>query len=632
MGNERYDNLLTAIELERKAEEKHHRSLSAGKSIAEKIESGIVWYPLLEINQHYTVGEQIELTFERTKQLDSPHKLKSGVGCHIFKLEGAQRSKEWRGVISYVKRNKIAVILSESIISKDELSDMKGQIGVELIYDDRPYTVMAAAISAVVASESPHIKILREGVAQLDSLASESPLGFEITPDFLNESQTEALNGSLEADNMAIIHGPPGTGKTTTLISVIKSLLKSEKRVLVCAPSNNAVDLLAKHLDMSGVPVLRIGNVTRIANELTHLTLIEKARYHPDWQNIKKVKIEASQLRRKANKFKRRFGAQEKADRRDQYREAKDLMSWARDLEKKLISGLIRESKVICTTLIGVSHKSITDLKFRTVVIDEASQALEPECWNAMLKAERVILAGDHLQLAPTVKSIDAAKIGLGETLLTRMTGTIKHTYLLNVQYRMNEKILSFSNEQFYENKLSSDPKNAERLLEEGDAPLVMIDTSGCGFEEQINERSLSKRNQGEYFILREHFIQNRAIYENATIGIISPYSEQVKYLRSKIEEDEIFKEIDLIVNSIDGFQGQEKDVIYISLVRSNPNGEVGFLADERRLNVAMTRARKKLIIIGDMSTLSTKKIFSDLAEHIEQIGYYQSAWEYMGS
>lgn len=623
--------MLAAIELERKAEEDHHRSLSAGKSIAEKIEAGIVWYPVQELSQNYTVGEQIEITFERTKQLDTPHKLKSGVGCHIFKLDGTQKSKEWRGVISYVKKNKIAIILGETVISKEELSDMKGHIGVELIYDDRPYTVMKSAITALCASDSPPIKTLRAGVAKLDHLSSSTPLGFEITPGYLNASQTKALNGSLEADNMSIIHGPPGTGKTTTLISVIRSLLKSEKRVLVCAPSNNAVDLLAKHLDMAGVPVLRIGNVTRIADELTHLTLIEKARYHPDWQNIKKVKIEASQIKRKAGKFKRRFGMQEKFERRDQYREARELMHWARDLEKKLISSLIHEAKVICTTLIGVSHKSISDLKFKTLVIDEASQALEPECWNAILKAEKVILAGDHLQLAPTVKSIEAAKLGLGETLLTRMTDTIKHTYLLDVQYRMNEKILSFSNKQFYDNRLSSDLQNAKRLLQSGDDPLVLIDTSGCGFEEQINERSLSKRNEGEYFILREHFLQHKELYENATIGIISPYSEQVKYLRSKIEEDPCYKGFEIIINSIDGFQGQEKDVIYISLVRSNANGEVGFLADERRLNVAMTRARKKLVIIGDMSTLSVKKLFSDLAEHIEKEGLYQSAWEYMG-
>ena len=248
-----------------------------------------------------------------------------------------------------------------------------------------------------------------------------------------------------------------------------------------------------------------------------------------------------------------------------------------------------------------------------------------------MLKAERVILAGDHLQLAPTVKSKKAEDLGLTETLLTRLTDKIDHAYLLNVQYRMHEKILSFSNQRFYENKLVSDASNSQRSLEGDEAPLVFIDTSGCGFDETFNPKTLSRKNEGEYFILREHFIQHQELYVDASIGIISPYSEQVKYLRANTDEDEIYQTADITVNSIDGFQGQEKDVIYISLVRSNMQGEIGFLADERRLNVAMTRAKKKLVIIGDMSTLSKSELFTALADHVEAIGVYQSAWEYMG-
>jgi len=245
-----------------------------------------------------------------------------------------------------------------------------------------------------------------------------------------------------------------------------------------------------------------------------------------------------------------------------------------------------------------------------------------------MLKAERVILAGDHLQLSPTVKSREASELGLSETLLSRMTDKVTHTYLLQVQYRMNDKILSFSNERFYDNKLQSSPTVADWKLD--DNPLVLIDTSGCGFDEVQNPKSLSRYNEGEYYILREHFVQARDAYLGASIGVISPYSEQVKFLRASTEDDEVFRDMDITVNSIDGFQGQEKDVIYISLVRSNSDGEIGFLADERRLNVAMTRARKKLVIIGDLSTLSVSKLFSDLADHVEAEGSYRSAWEYM--
>ena len=627
---DRYRKLSDAIDAERKAEEAHYRSLSAEKTKAERIESGILWYPVVLLSQVYTVGEQVELVFERTKNLDSPHKLKSGAGCTVFKADGNSNLIELRGVVSYTRRNKVAIILSEEVVSKSQISDLKGHIGVELIYDDRPYKVMQSALKAVMSTDLPHIKILRDGISDGSSFEGTKPSNFEISPPHLNETQVKALNGSIRSENISIIHGPPGTGKTTTLVSVIKGLLNSEKRVLVCAPSNNAVDLLAQQLDMVGISVLRIGNVTRIADGLVHLTLAEKARMHADWQHIKKVKIEAVNASKKAGKYKRSFGERERAERRDMYKEARELKNWAKDLEYKLVSTLVSEAQVICSTLIGVSHKSIRDLNFKTLVIDEASQALEPECWNAMLKAEKVILAGDHLQLAPTVKSSDAVEMGLADTLLTQLTDKIRHTYLLGVQYRMHEQILSFSNKEFYSNKLISHESVAERTLENDEEPLVFIDTSGCGFDETINKRTLSKFNEGEFFILREHFLQSADRYKDASIGIISPYSEQVKYLKLKLEEDEELKKYDIVINSIDGFQGQEKDVIYISLVRSNDKGEIGFLSDEKRLNVAMTRARKKLILIGDMSTLSKSKLFNRLSEHVEKVGVYQSAWEYM--
>lgn len=627
---QRYKDLLDAIELERASEEAHYLRLSANKTVQEKIAAGILWYPLKPISEHYSIGELIELTYERTKHLDTPHKLKAGIGCILFKMEGTKRTAELRANISRIRRDKISIILSAEVVSKNDLSEFSGHLGIELIHDERPYKVMKKTILSLDKLERGPLQQLRDGIAEQDAFDEVDALGYEVTPDYLNHSQIAALNGCLAARYMSIIHGPPGTGKTTTLISVIRSLLKNEKRVLVCAPSNNAVDLLAQHLDAAGVNVIRVGNVTRIGDDLGHLTLIEKARAHPDWQHIKKVKIEADSMRKQAAKHKRRFGEQERKDRRHGYRQARELLFWARDLEDKLVDSLLREAQVICSTLIGVSHKTLASLRFRTLVIDEASQALEPECWTAMLRAERVILAGDHLQLSPTVKSPDATMLGLGETLLTRMTDKITHTYLLDTQYRMHDKILSFSNERFYEGRLHSDPANADRMLDGDDSPLCYIDTSGCGFDEIQNEKTLSRKNEGEYFILREHFVQHAERYEGATIGIISPYSEQVKHIRGMIEEDALMKTHLIRVDSIDGFQGQERDVIYISLVRSNPDGEIGFLADERRLNVAMTRARKKLVMIGDMSTLGSSKLFSALADHVEKEGLYSSAWEYM--
>lgn len=625
----RYENLLKAVDAERLAEELYFTKLSANKTIAERIESGILWFPIVNLTTVYTVGEQIEMTFERTKSLDSPHKLKSGVGCRIFKYESSSEVATLKGVVSYVRKNKIAVILNEQVVSKADLIGFKGHLGLELIYDDRPYKVMEQAIKQVKTSEEPSLVSMRKLIDHQTTQKEIPESPYPIKPHHLNDSQVAALNGVIAAENMGIIHGPPGTGKTTTLVQVTKALLKTEKRVLVCAPSNNAVDLLARELDKAGLATLRIGNVTRIGDGTTHLSLAEKARNHSEWQHIKKVKIEANEARRLAGKRKRSFGPKEKAERNAMYRESRDLKKWAKDLEYKLLEKIIADSQVICSTLIGVSHKTMTSLKFRTLIIDEASQALEPECWNAMLKAERVILAGDHLQLAPTVKSKDAIALGLGETLLSRMTDCIKESYLLNVQYRMNEKILSFSNNRFYENKLSSGVGIADWCID--DEPLTFIDTSGCGFDEVQDLKTLSRYNEGEGFILREHFVQYQEKYADVSIGIVSPYAQQVKHLRALIEDDEIYRGYNIVVNSIDGFQGQERDVIYISLVRSNSNGEIGFLADERRLNVAMTRAKKKLVIIGDMSTLSQSKLFNELAEHVEKIGTYKSAWEYMG-
>lgn len=625
---DRYDVILEAIECERAEEEAYYESIAKDKTIKEKIESGILWYPLVINTHRYTVGEKIEVIVEKTKNLNQPHKLKTGAGCSLFGRVSDDDTVKVNAVVSWVRKNKMSLILNDSIVVKDQVSNLKGQIGVELIYDERPYKIMRQAIGRVKSSDNPEIKNLREGIRLKKNLDYSIPSKINYLPEYLNASQKSAIINSESAQQLSIIHGPPGTGKTTTLVALVAELVKNEKRVLVCAPSNNAVDLLAMKLDQVSIPTLRVGNVTRIADQLVHLTLIEKAREHPDWKHIKKVRIEAEEAKKQAGKFKRSFGAKERSNRNSMYKESRELRKWARDLEDKLLERLVADAKVICSTLIGVSHSSINDLKFDTLIIDEASQALEPECWNAMLKAKRVILAGDHLQLAPTIKSKKAEDLGLGETLLSRLSNSILHSQLLDTQYRMNEKILSFSNKMFYEDKLKSGV-GIDTWSVDSD-PLLMIDTSGCGFDENFNPRSRSRFNEGEFFILREHFLQNKDQYLNCSIGVISPYSEQVKFLKSKREEEEIFQNMDITINSIDGFQGQEKDIIYISLVRSNADGEIGFLKDEKRLNVAMTRARKKLIIIGDMSTLSNFKLFNQLAEHIEKIGTYQSAWEYM--
>jgi len=628
MKHQRYIDLLAAIEEERKNEEAYYRELSKSATPSDKIESGILWYPVEIVKQRYTIGEYVEIEVERTKHLDKSHKLRTGVGCTVFKQ--LDEREEYKGTISFVKRNKMGIIMRSDVLEKGQLSE-KGLTGVELVYDERPYKVMKDSIHQVMNTKERHHIELRDGISKKDEFAySTRSYNTDFIAGNVNPSQEAAIKGIINTGHIGIIHGPPGTGKTTTLVALIKTLLNSEKRVLVCAPSNNAVDLLAHKLDAAGVKVTRVGNVTRIADDLAHVTVDEKLRNHDEWQHIKKVKIEASNARKMAKNYKRKFGAKEREDRNAMFKESRELQKWARDLENRLVEDILHDSQVIATTLIGTQHRMISDMEFETVIIDEASQALEAECWAAILKAKRVIMAGDHMQLPPTIKSQKAKDMGLEETILDRMTPCIKNCYTLGIQYRMNEKILSFPNKKFYGSKLLSHISNANHLIQDGDDPLIWIDTSGCGFEEKQSSEHRSKWNEGEYFILREHFLQQLEKYEGCSIGIISPYAQQIRYIKSQISEDEILRAHDVTVNSIDGFQGQEKDIIYISLVRSNDSGELGFLKDMRRLNVAITRAKKKLIIIGDVATLSTDKTYLELLEHIEAHGLYQSAWEYM--
>ncbi|MEE9438054.1 MAG: ATPase, T2SS/T4P/T4SS family, partial [Saprospiraceae bacterium] len=535
------------------------------------------------------------------------------------------------GTLSYKNKKEIGVIISQDVISRDSLPD-NASYKLELVYDERPYKVMKAAIKDLINTKNPVLRALREGVRNLQPLDESSANNdnkWQITKK-LNQDQNLAIKGILDAGQMGIIHGPPGTGKTTTLVALVQTLLQKEKKILVCAPSNNAVDLLTKKIDEIGINVLRIGNVTRINDDISGLTIDEKARNHPDWNHIKQINIEAEAAHKMASTRKRKFGGSERQNRTDMYKESRDLKKWAREMKNRLLSSIVNNSPVITCTLIGASSRQIDKLNFDTVIIDEASQCTEPECWNAILKAKRVIFAGDHHQLPATVKSKEAIKLGLGDTLLDRMTKHIKHHYLLTEQYRMNDEILSFSNIMFYNGQLHSAIGNKYHRLQKDDQPLVFIDTSGCGYEEATNPKSKSTFNEGEYFILREHILHNKERYTGVSIGIISPYSEQVRYIKSHLFEDSKLKGFDIEINSIDGFQGQEKDLIIISLTRSNDQGYIGFLSDYRRLNVAMTRAKKKLVIIGDGATLCSNDLYLKLIEHVEQNGLLQSAWEYM--
>lgn len=637
--NNALKELLQVLQIEKKEDFERFRETVIKLSLKEKREKGLTWYPVFVKKEGYTFGERAFVLLERTTQLDESHQFRSGTPVEIFSLAEDKfedgKSRRVSGVIQFLKRNQMKVILN----AKDIPNWLHfGQLGVDLLFDERTYIEMEKAVKKVIKSNNDRLAELKAFFyGGLTPRFNELPT---VHLEYLNDAQKEAVQHILAATDVAVVHGPPGTGKTTTIVHAIKLLCETEKNVLVTAPSNAAVDLLAERLHEKGLRVVRIGNISRVDESLINLTLDAQLASHPDSKHIKKVKIQASEARKKANKWKRNFRGQQREERRDNFREARELSDWAKQLEEKLLTEILYGAQVVCCTLVNTVHPVLDRLKFRTVVIDEAAQALEPATWIPISRASKVILAGDPYQLPPTVKSIEAKRQGLGITLLEKSVEQLPVVNFLNVQYRMNEIIMNFSNAQFYENQLIAAPMVAQWKLPQGDIqPVVFIDTAGAGFEEEINEETLSKFNSGEYFILREHFLQFIQKLEEheldmPSIGFITPYRAQIEHIRNEFADDEKtapYEEF-VTINTIDGFQGQERDVIYISLVRSNGKNEIGFLNDYRRMNVAMTRARKQLVIIGDSGTIGTDKFYADFMDYVDKIGGYRSAWEFMSS
>ncbi len=669
---EELQQLNELLQLEKQADLQQFKEQIQRLPLSERKEKGYAWYPVQLVKSGYTYGERAFVTLEREMPEDSPHHFRAGKVVNFFTNQPAAKHPEKTGVVNYVSKNRMQLILN----SKD-LPDWLGlgQIGVDLLFDERTYQEMEKALNKVQETKHGRLAELRA------ILFGQQPARFAPTslPELpqLNPSQQEAVQQILSAQDIAVIHGPPGTGKTTTLVEAVRCLCEQEAKfgterfgrdaqtqhtssyrpaclsmsgrqeaglnpeplrdrhtVLVTAPSNTAVDLLTERLAEKGLEVTRIGNISRVDESVIRHTLEMKLAGHPESKNIKKVKIQAAEARRNARKYKRRFGPEERAERNRLYQEARELSAWARQLEDRLIDQILDSSQVITATLVGSAHELLARRRFRTVVIDEAAQALEPATWIPILKASRLVLAGDPFQLPPTVKSRQAARSGLAVTLIEKLLQRLEQVKLLRLQYRMNIPIMSFSNQRFYDGALSAAEEVREhRLPAPMDTPVVFIDTAGCGFEEKVQEKYKSRYNPEEFLILREHLYQLRAaLGEGALppIALISPYREQVILMQRLVEEDPALCELPLTINTIDGFQGQERDVVYICLVRSNAKGEIGFLKDYRRMNVAMTRARKKLIVIGDSATVGQDEFYGAFLQYCEQAGLYQTAWEYM--
>lgn len=626
------DQVLHALNLEKKEESLQYERLLKELSIQQRVEKGACWYPVQVEQTGWSLGEHPFIVVERTKHLEQAHKFRAGQVVSIFSEKEVAGNPVEKGVIYFVKKNRMKIILYGTQLPR---WIMGGKIGIQLDFDERSYIEMERALKTVKEAKNDRLAELR------DILLGKKPARFnkEYHPyelPQLNRSQNKAVQQILSAEDVAVIHGPPGTGKTTTLVAAIQQLIKHESPILVCAPSNSATDLLTEKLATAGLNVVRIGNVSRVEEDLLQHTVEGILQTLPEIQEVKKMKIEAAKLRRDAERFKRKFGGQERTERRNNYHAAKELMQQARMLEDYIIGKVLQEADVICSTLVGSVGRYIEKMKFHTIIIDEAAQALEPATWIPIMKAQKVVFAGDPFQLPPTVKSRKAAQEGLSVTLLEKAVDRLEQVNLLDTQYRMHHKIMGFSNTQFYHNQLKAAEAVADWQLHLSDGqpspPMEFIDTAGCGFEEQINPESQSSYNLEEYFVLRQHLDNLLVILgeQDLSIGIISPYREQVLKIQEAIVHDfDHFPDADIEVNTIDAFQGQERDVIYISLVRSNDRGEIGFLKDTRRMNVAMTRAKKKLIIIGDSATLASAAFYRDFLDYVDAHGVYGSAWEW---
>lgn len=639
-STDRLKHLKELLLIEREEDFFQYKEQFLKASIEKRKANGVTWFPVQILSNELGYGELVQIEVERTSMLDTPHQFSTGKNVSLFSNKNPGEHYELTGTIKQAGKNKMKIILHA-----DELPDWcyEGKLGVNIQFDDNSYTEMQKALDLVINARHNRWAELREIIEGNQPPYFEKPDEGILIPQ-LNLSQNRAVRHVLSAQDVAVIHGPPGTGKTTTMVQAIRLVLQAEKQVLVCAPTNTAVDLLTEKLLEQGVRVLRVGHPARISEELQNASVDGQVQSHDHFKDIKSLRRTAEEYFRMASKYKRVFGKEEAAQRASYYAEAKNCLKDARLLEDYIVSSLFDNAEVICCTPVTSTHRALAKKTFDTLFFDEASQALEPMVWVPLLKCKRLILGGDHFQLPPVVKSIQAKKEGLDKTMLDRCMEIENVSALLTRQYRMHQHIMEFSNSYFYNNELEADVSVKESVLvndsdnELLSKPIELIDTAGCSFDELQNPETLSLSNAGEAYLLFRHLGMLLEQYSAAhaqhklSIGIISPYKEQIELLSETLKSFDYsgFPVQSLSVKTIDGFQGEERDVIYISLVRSNGSSEIGFLSDIRRMNVALTRAKKKLVVIMDTATVGNHPFYKAFIGYCEEKGFYRSAWEYM--
>lgn len=614
------------LEIEYNHEKEEFRKQTETMGVERKVRRGDAWFPVSIGRSYYNSLNQMVVEVMRQPGSDIEHNFEAGRPVCFFTIKndtstaGAKATKagsklqylSFTATVSYAEQDRMVVALPDS----GRIVDLQRQdaLGVQLFFDETSYRLMFEALDRVIRARSGRLADLRD-IFYTKAPASRYTFDAMRFP-WLNASQEKAVNEVLWAKDVAVVHGPPGTGKTTTLVEAIFETLRRESQVLVCAQSNMAVDWISEKLVDRGINVLRIGNPTRVNDKMLSFTYERRFEAHPDYPqlwSIRKAIRELRQQRKHADSW------HQKMDR---------LKSRATELELRIRSSLFGEARVIASTLTGAANRVLEGEKYSTLFIDEAAQALEAACWIAIRKAGRVILAGDHCQLPPTVKSIMALKGGLGKTLMERIVENKPETVtLLKMQYRMNEQIMKFSSEWFYHGMVESAPTVSHRGILDYDTPMMWIDTAECDGKEEFVGENFGRINRAEAELTLQTLQQylekigkQRILEESIDVGIISPYRAQVQLLRKELRKREFFRPYRhlLTVNTVDGFQGQERDIILISLVRSNHGGDIGFLRDLRRMNVAITRARMKLIILGSSETMTSHPFYKKLYEYVE--------------
>ncbi|MBQ4294164.1 MAG: AAA family ATPase [Prevotella sp.] len=605
------------LELEYTTEREAYRRQTEAMGLMRKVKRGDAWYPVRGGRSYYNSLNQLVVEVHRTQDEDIEHNFEYGRPICFFHVgddgKGGEKISYFKqtGTVNYVDGDRMVVIVPDSATAAEVQN--ANNLGVQLYFDETTYRLMFEALDRVTNAKGNRLAYLRDLFYSHQQAAhfTFAPLRFP----WLNTTQEKAVNEVLRAKDVMVVHGPPGTGKTTTLVEAINETLHRESQVMVCAQSNMAVDWIAEQLTDRGINVLRIGNPTRVNDKMLSFTYERRFEAHPDYPQLWSIRKAIRELRQQ-----RRRG--------DNFHQKKDrLQARATELELRIQAQLFGEARVIACTLAGSANRILDGQKYATLFIDEAAQALEAACWIAIRKATRVVFAGDHCQLPPTVKSIAAMKGGLAKTLMERIVENKPEVVtLLRVQYRMHEDIMRFSSDYFYGGMVETAPQVKHRSILEYDNPMMWVDTAGLDCKEEFVGETFGRINKAEANLTLETLTlylkkigKERILEERIDVGVISPYRAQVQHLRRLIAKSGDLKPFRhlISVNTVDGFQGQERDIIIISLVRANEEGQIGFLKDLRRMNVAITRARMKLIILGDSGTLTRHPFYKRLYNHV---------------